>query len=357
MHPDQSPNTGETPAIANPPLAAPPLAPPMRRTRRVVIAALVGVVLLAAAGAVTGYLVTRPDPIVLAIGDCVGPATVAELACDEPEATHRIMAREPLERPDSAACMKHDAATRAERDTQYPDVVLCLEPTRNANDDPGSLRQGDCVEVSEKGTTARRVPCTHVDPIQVLSTELHATIPATDRACAEEPETRLAFGLTSLGGRGIVICARYLAGHSKTAEVGECVAKFDQTPVPCDAPEAMYRVLDGRVEYQDPGNRACAGIRNSQSSYVHSSSGAAFYYVQCSGPVATDHIGYGTPGDCATDVREPLQPKVTDCSDPAADHLVTEVHDVATDCGTGWVYKFVRNDGATNGLTVCVAPR
>ncbi len=362
----QSNSAWGTPAAADHglPRYLPNTAPPPR-SRRWVWAALAATVVLVAAAISTTYLLTRPEPIALAVDDCVSildEDDPVEYTCGQINAAYRIVARESVVYPVESACMKYDDATRAVLDDadegSDPDTVLCLAPTRVNTTDPGAIETGDCVKVTDGGSTVTRVACAPESAVaEVLAIRLHTGVPVTDRACHDVPRVRKAFAYSSLGGRALVLCVR-AADPSSTgnAEPGDCVNENMTSIVACTLPEAAERVLTVRVQHTEPVSPECLGVIGATGFTMNSHGTTDLVVALCVGPVDDADVGYAMAGDCVIPPDEGNDFRATkaDCSDPAASVRVTSRHDTDTaECPGDYVARMTRKPGVTNGMTLC----
>ncbi|MFB7876197.1 hypothetical protein ACFC06_13150 [Nocardia sp. NPDC056064] len=345
----------------------PPLEPPpaKRSTARLVywLAPLVALVVAVAAG-LTAFFLTRPDPPVMAVGDCVTTSDQpVELDCGALGATYRIVAREAIQWPVESACLKHAEATRAVAEPSAPGtsatIALCLQPTRENTIDPGGLLAGDCVDVKKAGEYIERFPCgDRRAALDVIAIELHIKIPVTDNACKAHPETRGAYAQTSLGGRALVVCtkANSFATSAFAGQVGDCYTDEAQAKVPCDNDSARFRVLSARTQYVDPGQYACGGLRNATSSTVTRTERTDLIVVLCFGPANQRNLGYAKPGDCVTGFGGTTMPELIACDTPGADGTITSVYDESDiPCSPGEA-RMTRKQSVGDGSTVCLGP-
>ncbi|WP_306359190.1 hypothetical protein [Nocardia sp. CC227C] len=362
---------GAPPEAANSGLPHYPPAPngtPSPRSRRWIWAALVATVVLVAAAISATYVLTRPEPIALAVDDCVSVLdqdNPVEYACGQLNATYRIVARESVVYPVESACMKHKDATRAVLDRAAegsdPDTVLCLAPTRANTADPGSVEVGDCVTVVDAGATITRVTCAPESGIaEVLATELHPGIPVTAQACRGVPRARYAYAHSSLGGRALVLCARATDPTSiNIAETGDCLDGDMFGVVACDAPTAATRVLTDRVVYTKPTAPQCLGVVGATGFYMGYNDKTDLVVALCVGPADPADVGYATPGDCVVlpDANTDARAATIDCSDPAARYRVTSRHDSDdAECPGPYAARMTQKSSVANGLTLCFAP-
>ncbi|WP_306356262.1 MULTISPECIES: hypothetical protein [unclassified Nocardia] len=338
---------------------------PPPRSRRWLWVALAATVVLVAAAISTTYVLTRPEPIALAVDDCVSildQDDPVEYTCGQINAAYRIVARESVVYPVESACMKYDDATRAVLDDadegSDPDTVLCLAPTRVNTADPGAIETGDCVKVTDGGATVTRVACTPESGVaEVLAIRLHTRVPVTDRACHDVPSVRKAFAYSSLGGRALVLCVR-AADPSSTgnAETGDCVNENMTSIVACTLPEAAERVLTVRVQHTEPAAPECLGVIGATGFTMNTHDTTDLVVALCVGPVDDADVGYAMAGDCVIppDEGNDFRPTKADCSDPAASVRVTSRHDTDTaECPGDYVARMTRKPGVTNGMTLC----
>ncbi|MFD4351882.1 hypothetical protein ACFWPX_04960 [Nocardia sp. NPDC058518] len=355
-------------APAEPPFAhTPPVDSPRRRWVLWLVLAVVVVVGTAAGAA--GYVLTRTEPLAMAVGDCVSGAEIpVEYGCDDERATYRIVARESAQWPFGIICMKYADATRAVLDPKpeksNPAAALCLSPTRANTTDPGALLAGDCIDAKKGGETIVRMTCgTPATTLDVVGIEIHARIPVTDQACKAHAATRTAVAQVSLGGRVIVVCARPIASSTSMSgsEVGDCAAETTMTVAPCDQPGVRHRILSVRTQHVEPVSPECPDDGNVNAVFVDTGATTDLRVVVCMGPANTDHLGYGQPGDCLIGfgAAGSAPPALVDCADPAANATVTEVHrGPGAECPrpVGASGSFTMKPGATTGLAVCYVP-
>ncbi|WP_278261285.1 hypothetical protein [Nocardia sp. AG03] len=342
-----------------------PEPPTKRSTLRLVywLAPLVALVVAVAAG-LAAYFLTRPDPDVMAVGDCVGASVQpAEIACGTLGAAYRVIGRESIQWPVETACLKYADATRAVAEPSEPgtsaSIALCLQPTRENTVDPGSLRAGDCIDVKKAGDQIERFPCgDRRAGLDVIATELHIKIPVTDNACKAHPETRGAYAQTSLGGRALVVCTKTnsFATGAFGGQVGDCYTDEARSKVPCDNDSARYRVLAAHTQYVDPGQFACGGVRNVTSSTVTRTERTDLVVVVCFGPADQRNLGYAKPGDCVAGFGGTAMPELIACDAPGADGTVTSVYDESDmPCSPGEA-RMTRKQSVGDGSTVCLGP-
>ncbi|MFR9752653.1 hypothetical protein ACL02S_16675 [Nocardia sp. 004] len=336
-----------------------------RRGNRLVWSALVAVIVLAVAAGVTGYVLTRSEPVALAVEDCVGIDTgvPVEYGCTDNNALYRIVAREAALRPLYSACMKYPDVTKAvaepvEADVS-PEVVLCLAPTHFNAMDPGAVQVGDCITVEDAGETVIRLPCGSSSSVtKVIATELHTQVPVIDQACRAHPQAREAFAHASLGGRAIVLCTVSINPYSlDSAVVGDCTDKNLRTLVPCDRSDAYLRVLTVRTLYQKPIRPQCLDVFGANAFSMQHNDKTDLVLAFCLGPADESHARYARAGDCLLDrgAGESARLKLIDCADPAADYRVIELHEPDDGmCPSGISARITYDPGVTNGWTVCL---
>ncbi|NKX88633.1 hypothetical protein [Nocardia coubleae] len=344
--------------------SSPNLAPeptPSRRRSPVLLAIVAVVVLLTAAGAVTGYLLTRPGEPRMAVGDCVSRDELpVEYACADDLAVYRVHAREPMQHPFALSCMKFEKATRAVADPSPTDgeTVLCLEPTEKNATDAGGLRPGDCIDVRKSGGEIERSTCGFTGgPHVVIATELHVKVPVTDRACESHPETREAYAQSSLGGRAVVICTKPAEDSDSMAGafVGECASNVSMKTIACAHRSATHRVLSVRTQYTEPADPKCEEVTNANAASVSVNDNTDLRVVVCLGPIDQNHLGYARPGDCVTGYAGTAGlPRLVSCDDSSADGRVTSVYDEANiGCSAGEA-RMSREAGVSHGSTICL---
>ncbi|MFE1592606.1 hypothetical protein [Nocardia sp. NPDC058705] len=349
------------------PMQEPAAQPPISSARRrwVLWLVLAVVIVVGAAAGVAGYVLTRPVPPAMAVGDCVSDAGIpVEHDCADERATYRIVAKESAQWPFGLVCMKYANATRAVHEPPpEPDAALCLAPTRANNTDPGALIAGDCVDVKKE--SLKRIACDASSPttLEVIAIEIHARVPVTEQACKAHAATRDATALVSLGGRAIVVCARPTANSTSVsgAEVGDCAAQATMTLAPCDQPGVRHRVLSVRTQHVDPPMLQCPDDGNVTAVFVSSGATTDLRVVVCLGPSNLDHLGYGKPGDCVIGfgAENGPPPTLVDCADPAANATVAEVlRGPGAECPRppGASGSLTMKQGAGSGLAVCYVP-
>ncbi|MFD3702913.1 hypothetical protein ACFWUP_07170 [Nocardia sp. NPDC058658] len=357
MYPPQPIETMQEPA-APPPISS-------ARKRWVLWVVLAVVIVVGAAAGVAGYVLTRPEPPAMSVGDCVSDAGIpVEHDCADERATYRIVARESAQWPFGLVCMKYANATRAVHEPPpEPDAALCLSPTRANNTDPGALIAGDCIELKKEAT--KRISCDAptATTLEVIAIEIHARVPVTDQACKAHTATRDTTALVSLGGRAIVVCARPTANSTSLSgsEVGDCATQTTMTLVSCDQPGVRHRVLSVRTQHVEPPLLQCPDDGNVSAVVVTNSATTDLRVVVCLGPSNLDHLGYGKPGDCVIGFGAEDGPPATlvDCADPAADATVSEVHrgaDAECPRPPGASGAFTMKRGTGPGLAVCYVP-
>lgn len=326
---------------------------------------LAAVLVLVGSLSVGGYFLVRPEPIALAVGDCVSLDTAApiEYGCADGKAVYRIAAREAVVWPLETACMKYSDVTKAVGDIPgaNPEVVLCLAPTRFNTGDPGALRADDCVEVTGAGETVRRVPCAANKSTRVLSTELHRQLPVTDQACRDQPQARQAFAQASLGGRAIVLCVFITDAQTiDSAQVGDCTSKELRKIVRCDSPEAGLRVLTVRALYQRPTKPQCPDVFGASAFSMTHNDKADLVLAICLGPADNNAVIYSKVGDCVVSggTGPADRSRRVDCADPAATHEVIDRHESNDgSCPAGSPAWITFDPGVTNGVTICLTRR
>ncbi|WP_336084462.1 hypothetical protein [Nocardia sp. SSK8] len=320
--------------------------------------------MVAIAAGLTAYYLTRPDPAVMAVGECVSVSVQpVEMDCGTLGAGYRIVGREPIQWPVESACLKYAEATRAVAEPSDPgtsaSIALCLEPTRENTVDPGSLLAGDCIDVKKAGEEIERFPCgDRRAGLDVLAVELHTKVPVTTNACKDQPEVRGAYAQTSLGGRTLVVCAKpnATATTASAGQVGDCYTDQATAKVACDNDSARYRVLSVRTQYVDPGEYACGGLRNATSSTVNSTERTDLVVVLCFGPANQRNLGYAKPGDCVTGYGGTTMPQLIECDAPGADGTITSVYDeFEISCSPGEA-RMTRKQSVGDGSTVCLGP-
>ncbi|MFE3194549.1 hypothetical protein ACFXHA_36475 [Nocardia sp. NPDC059240] len=350
------------------PMGVPPTEPLPRKRRLWVWAAVVAVVIVGVAAAVTGWVVTRPAPEAFPVGACVsfndasGPMVNG---CADSASTYKIVAKRAWTTPVVSACVQYPDATNLVAQPagsgKTPTTVLCLAPTRFNTTDPGALRADDCVDVKNAGETITRVDCALTPaPAKVIAVEFHSAMPVTDQACKDHPEARVAYAQTALN-RAVVVCAVDTDPKSvSTARVGDCT---DRAPsankVACTDPSAVDMVRSVRVVYQKPARPECAGDQGSNGVLVRSNQKTDLVVVVCLGPADQSDSRYAAVGDCILDrTAHPSTAADTgriDCSDPKAAYQVTDVHESNDNvCPSGTVVSLTYAPGTTNGLTVCM---
>ncbi|MEV6065080.1 hypothetical protein AB0L82_00870 [Nocardia sp. NPDC052001] len=347
-----------------------PVEPPQKSwTRRPLVWAAVAVAfVVAVAGSVAGYLVTRPDPLQrFAFNACVSITSnpPVEFDCADPNALYRIAAREDVKYPLESVCTKYPDVTRAVAEPvdagEKVETVLCLAPTRINMNDPGAVQAGDCVDVKGAGDTILRVPCgTGVFGAKVLAVEMHLAVPVTDQACKNETTARQAYAQASLGGRAIVLCVTATdPTYLGSAVVGDCLDRNVQKIVACTAPEASKKVLKVSTGYQQPVRPQCPDIVAASAFSMTSNDKTDLVLSICLGPADQSDSGYATFGDCiAVDgTGTSARTRRLDCGDPAARFQVTDVHQPNdANCPPGSPYITI-DPGISLGATVCVTRR
>lgn len=356
------------PAFA--PIGAPEPEPSPSFVRRWwVLFALTGVIALATAATVVGYVVNRDDSMKWAVGVCVSSpeSFLVEYGCDQDGAVYRIAYRERLQYPIEAACAKYPDVTKAAAQPDQAEAklgtVLCLTPTRVNFTDPGALRAEDCIDVKDAGKTIKRGPC---DPVElrakVIATELHMQIPVTDRACEAHPATRVAFAQTSLGGRALVVCAISADPNNVDfARVDSCVSKPPSKLVPCGNQDADRRVLSTKVVHGQANQPQCPDVFGANASFSRGNEKTDLVMILCLGPVDTNNSLYARVGDCIAspaNAGPASETRRVNCADPSATLEVTDRHTPDDGiCAADWSSMLTYPGGATNGLTICLRSR
>ncbi|MEV6558356.1 hypothetical protein AB0M22_21775 [Nocardia sp. NPDC051756] len=347
------------------PGAQPDSMPEGRSRRKWVWLALTSVLVLIGSLLTGGYFLLRPEPIALAVGDCVsldvsGPI---EYGCADGKALYRITARESVVWPLESACMKYSDVTKAVGDvpSTNPGIVLCLTPTRFNTSDPGALQTGDCIEVTGAGDTVNRIPCAVNKGTKVLSTELHRQVPVTDQACRDQPQARQAFAQASLGGRAIVLCTFITDPQNiDSAQVNDCTNKDLRKIVRCDSAEANLRVLTIRALHQRPAKPQCPDVFGANAFSMTHNEKTDLVLAICLGPSDDSSVIYAKVGDCVVSGGNgPAgRSRRTDCSDPAATHEVIDRHESNDgNCPATSPAWITFDPGVTNGATICLARR
>ncbi|MFD6389505.1 hypothetical protein [Nocardia sp. NPDC060259] len=349
------------------PVPPEPLTEPTRSARKRLLPWLLVALatIVAVAGGVTVYALTRPEPPTMAVGDCVSnsPQPI-EYGCTAPTAMYKIVGREPIQWPLELACLKYPDATRAVAEPSAPGTAattaLCLAPTANNPVDPGGLVAGDCIDVKKAGETIERLPCgTSRASLDVIAIELHTKVPVTDNACRAYQDTRMAFAQTSLGGRAVVVCTKPngFATTASAAQVGDCYSEQPMAKVACDGAGASSRVLSVRTQYVAPAKPECLGVTNTTSVSVTSNEKTDLIVVVCLGPVSPAQLGYAKPGDCVTGFATSSDmPTLVDCAAPTADGQVTSVYDSdGVACSPGEA-RMTRKQSMSEGTTICLGP-
>ncbi|WP_194820262.1 hypothetical protein [Nocardia sp. XZ_19_385] len=352
------------------PFQAPPV--PAKSRRRWLVPLVVFVVtVLAAAGTVTGYFLTRPEPLKWAVGDCVSlttPTVPTEYGCADPTgATYRIASREDVVWPLDMACTKYPDVTKAVAEPvgtgAEPTTVLCLTPTRNNKSDPGAVAVGDCVDVKGAGDSITRGTCdVNGSATRVIATELHNKVPVVDQACRAHPTARQAFAQASLGGRAIVLCTVPVnPSDFANAQVGSCVNGHTRGLTDCAGPDAKYRVLTVRTLFHRPERPQCLDAPSSIGFSMNSSEKVDFVLALCMGPVENDHALYSNVGECLTQSASAgsgAGARRVDCADPTADsEVIARMVEPDGACPGGWTSKITWDAEITNGMTVCLRRR
>ncbi|MEU1428707.1 hypothetical protein ABZ412_16680 [Nocardia sp. NPDC005746] len=351
---------------------APGVSPSAPRKRRWwVWGAVLAVVIVGAASALFGWVLTRPDPVAFPVGSCVAletPVKPVVYGCGDEHSLYTIVGREDLVFPVEGACAKYADATRAV--TEWPvsgkqtSTILCLAPTRFNLTDPGSLRSEDCVDVKGAGDTLTRVDCGMTPaPAKVVAVELHTKVPVTDQACKQHPVARMAFAQSSLGGRAIVVCADDTDAMSMgTAKLGDCGDRNTMKKVACTDPGASQRVLSVRTSYGKPARPECSDDLGANSVFTRGNDKTDLVLVVCMGPADLSDSRYAVVGDCITDdnVRATSASAThrIDCGDPGARYEVTDRHDSNDNvCPAGTAVSLTYGPGTTAGLTICMRRR
>ncbi|WP_433659800.1 LppU/SCO3897 family protein [Nocardia sp. CA-128927] len=333
--------------------------------RKWVWLALASVLVLVGSLLTGGYFLLRPEPIALAVGDCVslevtGPT---EYGCADGKALYRIVAREAVVWPLESACMKYSDVTKGVGDvpSAHPEVVLCLAPTRFNTTDPGALQAGDCIEVTGAGDSVKRMPCAVSKGTRVLSTELHRQLPVTDQACRAQPLARQAYAQVSLGGRAIVLCALINDPQNvDSAQVGDCTNKDLRKLVRCDSPDAHLRVLTIRALYQRPVQPQCADVLGASAFSMTHNEKTDLVLAICLGPVDENAVIYSKVGGCVVSggAGPATRSRRVDCADPAATHEVIDRHESNDgNCPATSAAWITFDPGVTTGVTICLARR
>ncbi|WP_330182925.1 hypothetical protein OHB26_04225 [Nocardia sp. NBC_01503] len=324
--------------------------------------------IVAIAGSVAGYILTRPDPVQrFAFNACVSIKTEVpvEFDCAHPEALYRIAGREEIKYPVESACTKYSDVTKAKPEPVSPgetwDTVLCLAPTRLNMSDPGAVQVGDCVDVKGAGETIIRIACgTPAYGSKVLAVEMHMAVPVTDKACKNEAATRQAYAQTSLGGRAIVLCVTATdPSYLGTAVVGDCVDRNVMKIVACTSPEANKRVLTVTTAYQQLARPQCPDLIAATSFSQTTNDKTDLVLAMCLGPADQSDSAYAKIGDCigVDGTGNSAHTRHLDCADPAAKYRVTDVHQPNDGkCPPGNPYITI-DPGISNGGTICVARR
>ncbi|KAA8877484.1 hypothetical protein F3087_44115 [Nocardia colli] len=331
--------------------------------RKWVLLALASVLVLVGSLLTGGYFLLRPEPIALAVGDCVsldvtGPV---EYGCADGKALYRITARESVVWPLESACMKYPDVTKAVGDvpSANPGVVLCLTPTRFNTSDPGALQAGDCIEVTGAGDTVNRIPCAVNKETKVLSTELHRQVPVTDQACRDQPQARQAFAQPSLGGRAIVLCTFITDPQNiDSAQVNDCTNQDLRKIVRCDSREANYRVLTVRALHQRPAKPQCPEVFGANAFSMTHNEKTDLVLTICLGPSDDNAVLYSKVGDCVVSggTGPADRSRRADCADPATTHKVIDRHESNDgNCPATSPAWITFDPGVTNGLTICLA--
>ncbi|MFI6997015.1 hypothetical protein [Nocardia sp. NPDC050175] len=326
---------------------------------------LAAVLVLVGSLSVGGYFLLRPEPIALAVGDCVSIDTAIpiEYGCADSKATYRITAREAVVWPMESACMRYSDVTKAVGETPgtNAEVTLCLTPTRFNTNDPGALRPDDCVEVTGAGDSVHRIPCAANKSTRVLSIELHRQVPVTDQACRDQPQARQAFAQASLGGRAIVLCVLINDPQNlDSAQVGDCTSRDLHQIVRCDSPDANLRVLTVRALHQRPTKPQCPDVLGASAFSMTHNDKADLVLAICLGPAPDNAVIYSKVGDCvASGGTGPAdRSRRVDCADPAATHEVIDRHQSNDgNCPAKSPAWITFDPGVTNGLTICLARR
>ncbi|MFR9752652.1 hypothetical protein ACL02S_16670 [Nocardia sp. 004] len=369
MH-DQQDNHAAEPAVP-PPGPDPVVAVDgavARRGNGLMWLVLVSVIMLAVAAGVTGYVLTRSEPVALAVEDCVRLESEApiEYGCTESNALYRIVAREPVLWPLASACVKYSDATKAVAEPveagASPEVVLCLAPTRFNMTDPGALQVGDCVEVEDAGEKVTRNPCgSNAFEVKVVATELHPQVPVTDQACRAQPQARQAFAHTSLGGRAIVLCVVYTDPDDiASAVVDDCISSNRYMRVPCDSSDASLRVLTVHTLYQKPAQPQCPDVVGASGFSMRHNEKTDLVLAICLGPVDKDDTGYANIGDCVAVDRSgtSIESRRVDCADPTAELKVIERYETeGVECPSRADARLTIESRVTNGATICFSSR
>ncbi|MGW4534422.1 LppU/SCO3897 family protein [Nocardia sp. NPDC004340] len=372
---DQSPgqpveaNPGWGPAVSADAPGIPTSAP--RKRRWWVWGAVLAVVIVGAASALFGWVLTRPDPVAFPVGACVAletPVKPVVHGCGDEYSLYRIVAREDLVFPVETACAKYPDATRAV--TEWPvagketSTILCLAPTRFNLTDPGALQAEDCVDVKGAGDTLTRVDCGMTPaPAKVVAIELHTKVPVTDQACKQYPAARMAFAQSSLGGRAIVVCANDTDTTSMgTAKLGDCGDRNTMKKVACTAPGASQRVLSVRTVHGMPARPECSDDLGANSVFTRGNDKTDLVLVVCMGPADLGDARYAVVGDCVTDngVRASSAAGLhrIDCAESKAEYEVTDRHDSNDNaCPAGTGVSLTYDPGVTTGLTICLRRR
>ncbi|MEV0252355.1 hypothetical protein AB0H76_37605 [Nocardia sp. NPDC050712] len=329
------------------------------------------VTVLAAAATVTGYFLTRPEPVKWAVDDCVTLTTATiptEYKCtDNTMAMYRIAAREDVVYPLDTACAKYPDVTRAVAEPvatgAQPGAVLCLVPTVFNKFDPGSLAAGDCAEIKNAGESIVRAECVvNSTAVRIIGTELHSKVPVVDQACRTHSRARQAFAQASLGGRAIVLCTVPMAPSAlANAETGSCVAENSQRLVDCAGPSAKHRVLTLRTLHHRPDRPQCLDAPSSSAFTMNTSDKVDFVLAVCMGPAAGDHALYAQIGECLTEPARSTSgagARRVDCADPAAaSDVIGRLEQQDANCPSEWTSKISWDSGITGGLTVCLRHR
>ncbi|MFD3746525.1 hypothetical protein [Nocardia sp. NPDC058633] len=356
------------PPLSEPPLSESPQAGPPAggSSRRRLWFVLAVVIVVAVACGVAGYVLTRPEPPMMAVGDCVSAGELpVEHDCGDQRAKYEVRAREAVQWPFELACLKYPDVTRAVAEPKPTaserDTVLCLTPTRNNITDAGGLRPGDCIGVRNGGAEVERSPCGFPSaPVEVIAIELHTKVPVVDRACAAHPQARSAFAQASLAGRAVVICAKPSAFEKSAvaAMVGDCYSDNTLNKVSCGSVGRVHRVLAVRTAYAAPTAPECLNVTNALAVSVSSNDKTDLHFVVCFGPVGRDHLGYGKPGDCVAGLAaESGMPLLVDCGNSTADGAITAVYDEADmPCSPGEA-SMTRKQAVSEATTICLGPR